>query len=122
MKQSLSQLMRNALMCRCPKCHKGSLFKSGLTLDVVDNCDNCGLPLHKHDSADGPAVLIIFILGFALVPLALLVEVLFAPSLIFHAFFWGFVIFVLILFMIKPLKALVIELQYAHRPTDIEES
>lgn len=120
-KQSFLKLIKNALKCKCPKCHEGNLFISGFTLDVVHKCESCGLPLHKHDSADGPAVFIIFILGFALVPLALLLEVIFAPPLIVHAILWGFVILGLTLLMIKPLKALVIELQYTHRPTDIEK-
>lgn len=120
-KQGIPELISNALKCRCPKCHKGKLFQDGFTLEVVEHCSSCNLPLHKHDSADGPAVFLIFILGFALVPLALFVDALFSPPLIVHAVLWGVVILTLILAMMRPLKALVIELQYHYRPNDIEE-
>ena len=60
------------LACRCPRCGQGPLY-SGF-LSVAERCDVCRLDLQKADSGDGPAVFIIFILGFLVVPLALLFE------------------------------------------------
>jgi len=55
-----------ALGCKCPRCGRGALFKGFLT--VADRCTACDLDLSEVDSGDGPAVFLIFILGFTVVP------------------------------------------------------
>lgn len=94
------------------------MYKPGWNLDLNEKCDNCGLDLAKNDSADGPAVFLIFILGFTLVPMALLLDYLVQPPLWVHAVLWGVVILGAILASIKPLKAYIIALQFKHRPGD----
>ena len=83
-------------------------------------CKSCGLDLRKNDSADGPAVFLIFILGFLLVPLALVLEFAFEIPLWVHAVVWTIVALGLTLGALKPLKAYVMALQYHHRPRDWE--
>ena len=112
---SISTLIKQAIRCKCPHCHQGRLFKSGLTVEVVNKCDVCGTELAHHDSADGPAVFLIFILGFLLVPLALIFEVAFAPPLYIHVILWGLAIFALTALSLRPLKSVVIALQYKYR-------
>jgi uncharacterized protein (DUF983 family) len=115
------QVLKNALACKCPRCSKGDLFPQGLfNLTLLPPCASCGLNLAKNDSADGPAVFLIFFLGFALVPLALLFENAFAPPLWVHAVLWGGLALGITLGLLKPLKAYVIALQYRHRPGDWE--
>lgn len=112
-------LMKFALECKCPKCRKGELFQPGLfTVDVQKKCKNCGLKLEKSDAADGPAVFLIFILGFSLVPLALALDHFFTVPLWFHALLWSVIALGVTLFSIRPLKAYIIALQYKHRPGD----
>lgn len=106
--------------CRCPKCQKGDLFKPGLTLTLRDQCEICGLDLSKNDSADGPAVFLIFILGFALVPIALILDSLFSWPLWLHAIIWTAVTLALTLGTLRPLKSYIIALQFKHRPRDWE--
>lgn len=106
------------LSCKCPRCREGELYKPGLTLTLRDRCENCGLDLAKNDSADGPAVFLIFILGFALVPLALLLEVTAHPPLWLHAMLWGALALLITLGALRPIKAYIIALQYRHRPND----
>lgn len=113
-------LMRRALACRCPKCHEGRLFKRGFTLDIEEKCDVCGLDFSKADSADGPAVFLIFVLGFALVPLALILEVLAAPPLWVHGVLWSAVALGATVGALKPLKSYIIALQFKHRAGDFE--
>lgn len=113
-----TEIIKTAWACKCPKCQKGNLYKPGLTLDLNDQCPNCGFDLAKNDSADGPAVFLIFILGFLLVPLALLVEYTFYPPLWLHAVLWTIIALGLTLGTLRPLKAYVIALQYKHRPND----
>lgn len=112
------ETLKTGLRCLCPRCQKDSLFKSRFSLELKDKCSACGLDLSKNDSADGPAVFIMFILGFALVPLALIFEYSFFPPLWVHAFLWTVVALFLTLVMLKPLKAYIIALQYVHRPGD----
>lgn len=112
--------LATALSCHCPKCGKGSLYKGGLSLDLKEQCEICGLNFSKNDSADGPAVFLIFLLGFLLVPLALIFEVAFAPPLWVHVVIWSICALVITLGLLKPLKAFVIALQYKYRPGDWE--
>ena len=65
------------LKCRCPRCGKGRLFQGFLTLRKA--CEACGLDFSKADSGDGPAVFMIFILGFTVVPLIVFVEFIYEP-------------------------------------------
>jgi uncharacterized protein (DUF983 family) len=106
--------------CKCPKCGQGDLYKPGLTLDLRDACDVCGLDLSKNDSADGPAVFLIFILGFSLVPLALITDAMFRPPLWVHIVVWGILGVGITVGLLRPLKAYIIALQYKHRRSDWE--
>jgi uncharacterized protein (DUF983 family) len=114
------QAITLALACKCPKCGQGDLYPSGFNLSLKEQCDVCGLNLAKNDSADGPAVFLIFILGFLLVPLALLFETIFAPPLWVHAVLWGAVAIGLTVGSLRPIKAYIIALQFKHRPGDWE--
>ncbi len=111
--------LQTAWACKCPRCGQGDLYNAGImSVKVQEQCPACNLKLAGNDSADGPAVFLIFILGFALVPLALLVEWLFGLALWVHALLWTSVALGLTLGMLRPLKAYVIALQFKHRPGD----
>lgn len=113
--------IRQALACRCPRCGKGPLYREGfLNMDLRPACPACHLDYTRIDAADGPAVFLIFILGFLLVPAALLLEWLAAPPLWLHAVLWGAVALGATLGALKPLKAYIIALQFKHRPGDWE--
>lgn len=105
-----------ALKCACPRCGQARLFKSRFTLSVVEHCASCGLALAKNDSGDGPAVFMIFVLGFLLVPLALIFDALFSLPLWAHAVLWTAVALAICLFTLQPIKAYVVALQFKHRP------
>mgnify|MGYP001231472328 CR=1 FL=1 len=114
-----TSLIKTGLACKCPKCETGNIYKPGLTLTLKDKCDVCGLDLAKNDSADGPAVFLIFILGFALVPLALILDASFDIPLIVHGIVWSVVALALTVGSLRPLKAYIIALQYKHLPWDV---
>ena len=63
---------------------------------------------------DGAAVLLIFLLGFTLVPAAWVFELAFAPPLWVHAVLWGAVALGLILLILPAVKTYVILLEYRH--------
>ena len=110
--------LQKGLSCKCPKCNQGKLYPSLFNLTLNDQCPSCGLDLAKNDSGDGPAVFLIFILGFSLVPLALFVDHIFTPPLWFHAILWSIVAIGLTVGSLKPLKSYIITLQYKHRKSD----
>lgn len=104
------------LLGRCPRCGKGRLF--GGFLALAPRCENCGLDFSFADSADGPAVFVIFISGFIVAGSALAVEVLYAPPYWVHALLWGPLILVTALGPLRPIKGLLIALQYHHEAAE----
>jgi len=92
------------------------LFDGFLT--VAESCAVCGLDLRKADSADGPAVFVIFILGFLMVPLALLFEAMVEPPLWLHVVIWPPLILAGSLALLRPMKGVMIALQYHHKASD----
>lgn len=108
---------RAALFCRCPRCGRGAVFK-GL-LAVRDRCAFCSLDLREHDTGDGPAVLVIFVLGTIIVGLAFWVEFTFEPPLWVHAILWPVVTVPLAIVLMRPMKAAMVALQYRHRASEM---
>ncbi|WP_422365071.1 DUF983 domain-containing protein [Pelagibius sp.] len=104
------------LACRCPRCGRGRLFAGFLT--VAESCDVCGLDFSKQNSGDGPAVFVIFILGAVVVPLVFWFEFTYEPPFWLHAVIWIPVILGGALALLRPLKGLMIALQYRNQASD----
>jgi uncharacterized protein (DUF983 family) len=104
------------LLGRCPACGRGRLFAG--FLEVVPSCRCCGTALGGQDSGDGPVAFIIMIAGGLVVGAALVVEVKHAWPLWLHMAVWLPLAVVLCLGLLRPLKGLLIALQYRHRRTD----
>ena len=104
------------LACKCPRCSQGRLFAGFLT--VAERCAACGLDFKKADSGDGPAVFIIFILGFLVVPAAFWVEFRFEPPMWLHLTIWPPVILGGALGLLRPMKGMMIALQYRHQASE----
>ena len=102
----------------CPQCGKGRLFDGFLR--VAKTCDSCGLELARNDSGDGPAVFLIFILGFLAVPLVLWIEFTFQVASWVPVTVGTIFVLVAALVMLRPAKAYVLALQYKHRREDYE--
>jgi len=115
----LGQTLGHGVRGRCPRCGDGPLFEGLLT--VVGRCSSCGLSFSGHDAGDGPAVAAIFILGFGIVGLAWLVEILLTPPLWVHAVLWLPLTLALTLMLLRPLKGLTIAIQYRVRAVDEPE-
>ena len=98
---------------RCPRCGRGRLFH-GL-LAVAPSCEACGLDLSAQDSGDGPVAIIVLVVGFVVVIAALLVEVRYAWPVWLHLLVWLPLSVLLCLALMRPLKGLLIALQYRHR-------
>ena len=104
------------LACRCPRCGKGRLFEGFLT--VRPRCEVCGLDFAFADSGDGPAVFIIFFAGLVVVGSALVVEILYEPPFWVHALLWAPLILAVTLLPLRPMKGLMVALQFHHKAAE----
>jgi uncharacterized protein (DUF983 family) len=74
----------------------------------------CGLDLSAHDSGDGPAVFVVLLVGAAVVALALILEVTYAPPTWLHMAIEFPLILAGSLGLLRPLKATLIALRHKH--------
>lgn len=103
------------LTCRCPRCGREPLYAGSFSLDVREECAGCGLRFKFIDPGDGPAVFAIMILGVLILGGALLVEFRLHPPWWVHVLLWGPITLFVALGLLRPLKALLIALQYHHK-------
>ena len=111
--RALGAAILRGMRCRCPRCGKGKLFDGFLT--VAPRCESCGLDFAFVDSADGPAFFVMFIAGFVVVGSALAVELAYAPPYWVHALLWTPLILIVTIAPLRPMKGLLIALQYHHK-------
>jgi uncharacterized protein (DUF983 family) len=111
--ETLSGSIRAGLSCACPRCGKGKLFAGFLT--PRPGCDVCGLDYGFADSGDGPAVFVMFFAGFIVVAAALITEIAYRPPFWVHAVLWLPLILIMTLGPLRPMKGLMIALQYHHK-------
>ena len=98
---------------RCPRCGQGRLFAGYLALAPA--CEVCGLDLSPADSADGPAFFVMWGVAALVILLAGLTEVLFSPPLWVHLVLWIGLAIVGSAVLLRPVKGLMVALQYRHR-------
>ncbi|MBZ6076006.1 DUF983 domain-containing protein [Microvirga puerhi] len=98
---------------RCPRCGKGHLFTGYLTLRP--SCEVCGLDYSFADTGDGPAFFVMSIVGIVVVALALWVEFAFEPPIWLHIVMWFSLSVILSVALVRPLKGLMVALQYHHK-------
>jgi uncharacterized protein (DUF983 family) len=113
---TLSGAILAGLSCACPRCGEGRLFAGFLTLQP--RCERCGLDFGFADSGDGPAVFVMFLAGAIVVGAALVTEILFRPPYWVHAALWLPLIALVTLGPLRPMKGLMIALQYYHRAAE----
>ena len=118
----LRELWYFSIKQNCPACKKTPIFKKGFTLDVIEECPHCTYNMEGQDSADGPAVFLIFILGFTIIPLALWASTIFDIPLWGHAIFWTIVLTSMCAGLLRPIKACVIYLNYIYLNKDGDET
>jgi len=109
------------LDCKCPRCGRGALYKTYLGLN--ERCEACGLDYAKADPGDGPAVFVSFIVGFIAVAIAFVARFVFYAPIALAFVIAGGAAIILILALLRPLKAILIALQHRHKaePGRVEE-
>lgn len=98
---------------RCPHCGEGKLFQGFLSLKP--KCSHCGVDYHFADAGDGPAVFVILIGGALVVFAALITEVVYQPPYWAHAALWLPMVLLVTLGPLRPIKGILIALQYHHK-------
>lgn len=106
-------VLSTGLRGHCPRCGQGRLFDGFLTL--APRCRACGLEYDFADAGDGPAVFVMLIVGFIVVGAALVVEIKYQPPIWLHMVLWIPLLLVLALGMVRPLKGLMIAVQYQNK-------
>lgn len=96
---------------KCPRCGQGNLFSGYLRLN--GRCAACGLDYSKADAGDGPAVFVIFLVGFVGVAAAFIMRFTFYASFAASFFVSATLSVALIAFLLPRLKATLIAIQYA---------
>jgi uncharacterized protein (DUF983 family) len=104
------------LACRCPQCGKGRMFSGFLGLKA--RCEVCDLDYSFVDAGDGPAVFVILFAGFIVVGAALITEVLYQPPLWVHAVLWLPLILLTTIAPLRPMKGVLIALQFHHKAAE----
>jgi uncharacterized protein (DUF983 family) len=101
---------------RCPRCGQGKLFDGFLA--PAKHCSTCGLDYSFIDTGEGPAVLVMLLIGFIVVGLALWMEVTLDPPLWLHFIMWIPLALVLCLTALRWMKGILIALQYKHKAAE----
>lgn len=86
----------------CPACGEGALFAG--YLKFAEKCNLCSYDFSAEDTGDGPAVLVISIVGFLVVFPALMVELVFTPPIWVHAMLWLPFSTLLVLVLLRPFR------------------
>lgn len=87
-------------------------------LKIAPQCGVCGADFSAEDAGDGPAVFIMFAVGFIVIPLVLLVEIAYAPPVWVHLLLWIPLSGLLIALMLPPFKGVLFALQYRNRAAE----
>ena len=98
---------------RCPRCGEGKMFKGFIT--IADKCDHCGLDYRFADAGDGPAIFVMLIAGFIIVGAALWLEVSYEPPMWVYFVIFLPLTLIVCLGMLRPLKGVLVALQYANK-------
>ncbi len=83
---AISALLLRGFRRSCPCCGKGRLFDG--YLQVVSECSSCGEELGHIRADDFPPYITIVIVGHIIVPLFIVAERLFAPTIVMHLMIW----------------------------------
>lgn len=105
-----NKIMGAGLRGRCPNCLEGVLFDGYLKFNR--NCAACGQSLEIEDAGDGPAVFVIFVASFLIVPLALIFQIKLDPPVWLTLLIWIPIISVVCLAMLRPFRGLMFAMQF----------
>ncbi len=109
--------IRAGLLCRCPHCGQGKLFKG--FLNVTDQCPVCGYDFTGMNTGDGAAIFVMQIAGGIVVFGALFVQVAYNPPI------WAMLMVALPLVaglslgLMRPAKGVMVALQMRNKAAQV---
>ncbi len=109
--------VRAGLLCRCPDCGQGKLFKGFLT--VTDHCPACDYDFTTLNTGDGAAIFVMQIAGGIVVFGALFVQVAYDPPV------WAMLMVALPLVaglslgLMRPAKGVMVALQMRNKAAQV---
>lgn len=120
-RRPLWRSIRRGVMCRCPNCGRGRLFRT--YLQVNDRCPVCGEELFHHRADVLPAWFAILVVGFIVIVVMLAMEM---SGHEFDFVTYLFALFppaiVLPILFLPPIKGGVVGLQWANRMHGFDKS
>src|SRR3954454_21593756 len=119
-KRDLWTAFKRGLRGRCPRCGEGKLFRAFLKVD--DHCPVCRLDFTPHRADDLPAYLVIIIVGHIVVPIALMIETNYSPSVALQLAIYLPVPLLMSLLLLQPVKGAVVGVQWALRMHGFDEN
>lgn len=109
----VAQALLRGARCRCPACGTGCVFNAYLKVSPL--CAVCSEELYHHRADDAPPYAVIFVVGHIVVPLMVLLEEFVRPEVWVHLVLWLPLTLILSLVLLPPLKAMLVNLQWALR-------
>jgi len=104
-----SKIMGAGLRGRCPNCLEGPLFDG--FLKFAKECPTCGESFQIEDAGDGPAVFVIMISSFLVVPPALIFQMSLEPPIWLTLLIWIPLIIIVCLALLRPFRGLMFAIQ-----------
>ncbi len=107
---------------KCPNCGEGRLFAGYLTF--AEACESCSTQFNQDDAGDGPAVLVMSVVGFLIIVPVLAVEKIFQPPIWVHSLLWLPLATILVVVLLRPFRGLWYGLMFKHdaRPGVLDTS
>ena len=84
--QGRPSIGKAALLGLCPECGASTLFAGPISF--APRCAACGLDYSRFNVGDGPAAILIMLVGAIIVPAALVTHFTLHPPLIVHLILW----------------------------------
>ena len=109
--------MSTGLRGRCPNCGEGTLFDG--FLKFARACEGCGESFDLEDAGDGPAVFVIFITGFIIVPLAIAFQFITDAPYWLTLVIWIPILVIASLALLRPLRGIMFNLQWDNEALEI---
>jgi uncharacterized protein (DUF983 family) len=104
--------IKKGIMCRCPHCGEGKLFRK--FLKVVDTCPHCGEELHHHRADDAPPYIAMVIVGHLLIGIMVEMETFVHPEPWIYLVTLAPLAVLLPLAMLSSIKGAVVGIQWAN--------
>lgn len=109
----LALSLKRGLLCKCPNCGTGTLFKSYLKVTPI--CEVCHESYSAHRADDLPAYLVLFVVGHIVVGLLMTAESNTNWPIWAHVLIWPLLTLILSLALLQPFKGAIVGLQWALR-------